>query len=65
MEYLELGVSWVSGIFDFISQLDTKFHFLSIVIGVTVAHLSYRFLLAPIFGGTSGSSDQVKKERKK
>lgn len=51
-------------IFSFVTETLDKFDALQWALGILTLYSIYRFLLAPIFSGSAGSSDRVKKDKK-
>lgn len=64
-EYFNLFLNSIESCFsDILVPLDELFSFSSLALTFFIFSLIYRFLLKPLFGGSSGSSDQARKSKK-
>lgn len=63
MEYLNIVLSVVTNCFEWVTQLDSRFGFLTLALSIFSIGLIYRFLISPLLAG-SGSSDSVRKKKR-
>lgn len=63
MEYLNIVLSSLINCFDWVTELDSRFGFLTLALSIFSIGLVWRFLISPLLAG-SGSSDSVKKKKR-
>lgn len=62
--FFNLCMNVITNVFDWIFSLDAEFQFLTYAVALFSFLCVWRFILSPILGGGSGSSDKARKSKK-
>lgn len=63
-DYFTLCMNALVSAFEWFSALNDKYMFMTYAVALFSFFCIWRFILSPILGGSSGSSDQARKSKK-